>query len=74
MLYLPQYPYRSILVTTRSKDKALKLVEQCNIITVEPMSGADGLVLFEKKLEWHDEGENVDELAAVLEYMPLAIV
>lgn len=38
------------------------------------MSGADGLVLFEKKLEWHDEGENVDELAAVLEYMPLAIV
>ncbi|KAG4430487.1 hypothetical protein IFR05_014030 [Cadophora sp. M221] len=72
--YLPQCPHGSILVTTRSKDEALKLVERRDIITVEPMSGADGLALFEKKLGWHDEGEDVDELAAVLEYMPLAIV
>jgi hypothetical protein len=72
--YLPQCPHGSILITTRSKSAALKVAEQGGIITVEPMNRADGLALFEKKLGWHDNGEDVDELAAVLEYMPLAIV
>lgn len=38
------------------------------------MSKADGLALFERKLGWHDDGEDVVELAAVLDFMPLAIV
>ncbi|PMD13580.1 TPR-like protein [Hyaloscypha hepaticicola] len=48
--------------------------EKRDIITVEPMSKADGLALFERKLGWHDDGEDVVELAAVLDFMPLAIV
>jgi len=72
--YLPQCSHGSILITTRSKSAALKVVEQRDIITIEPMNRADGLALFEKKLGWHDDGEDVDELVAVLEYMPLAIV
>ena len=72
--YLPQCPNGSILITSRSKSAALKVVEQRDIITVEPMDRADGLALFERKLGWHDDGEDVVELAAVLEFMPLAIV
>ncbi|KAG9236414.1 hypothetical protein BJ875DRAFT_439455 [Amylocarpus encephaloides] len=56
------------------KSASLKVVEPRDIIIVGPMNGADGLALFEKKLGWRDDGEDVDELAAVLEYMPLAIV
>ena len=37
--YLPQCPNGSILITTRSEDEALNLVEQRDIITIEPMSG-----------------------------------
>ena len=74
MEYLPQCPNGSILITTRSKSAALKVVEQRDIITVEPMDRADGLALFERKLGWHDDGEDVIELAAALEFMPLAIV
>jgi hypothetical protein len=64
----------SILITTRSKSAALKVVEQRDIIIVEPMDRADGLALFERKLGLHDDGEDVVELAAVLEFMPLAII
>lgn len=38
------------------------------------MDRADGLALFERKLGWHDDSEDVVELAAALEFMPLAIV
>jgi tetratricopeptide (TPR) repeat protein len=74
MEYLPQCPNGSILITTRSKSAALKVVEQRNIIIVEPMDRAEGLALFEKKLGWHDDGKDIVELAALLEFMPLAIV
>ncbi|PMD66895.1 uncharacterized protein K444DRAFT_639073 [Hyaloscypha bicolor E] len=72
--YLLQCPHRSILIIIRSKSAALKVAEQGGIIIVELMNRADGLALFEKKLGWYDNGEDVNELAAVLEYMPLAIV
>ncbi|KAG9244048.1 hypothetical protein BJ878DRAFT_567920 [Calycina marina] len=38
------------------------------------MDMANSLALFDKKLEWHDDSENINELAAILEHMPLAIV
>jgi hypothetical protein len=72
--YLPQCPHGSILITTRSRYAALKLVEQRDIITIEPMSRADALALFEKKLGGHDNSNDVAKLAAALEFMPLAIV
>jgi tetratricopeptide (TPR) repeat protein len=72
--YLPQCPNGLILITTRSKSAALKLVEQRDMIAVEPMDRADGLALFEKKLGWHDDSGDIVELTAVLEFMPLAIV
>jgi hypothetical protein len=53
---------------------ALKLVEQRDIIGIEPMTRADALKLVAKKLGGDDDSEDVVELAAVLEFMPLAIV
>jgi len=72
--YLPQCPYGSILITTRSKYAALKLVEQRDIIAIELMSKPDALALLEGKLGRHNDGDDATELAAELEFMPLAIV
>jgi hypothetical protein len=72
--YLPHCERGSILITTRNKEAALKLVEQRNVVSVEPMDEAQALALFGKKLEAQGDNSKVAELAAVLEYMPLAIV
>ena len=72
--YLPQSRNRSILVTSRSKEVALKLVEEKDIVVVQPMVAAHALSLFERKLGPLDQGNDTAELAAALEFMPLAIV
>ena len=72
--YLPQCPNGSILITARSQDVALKLVEQRDIIMVEPMNLADALALLEKKLGGYKSTEEATQLAVALEFMPLAIV
>ena len=76
--YFPQCPHGSILITTRSEDEALKLVEQRDIITIRPMSSEDALTLFKNKLEEVDDGSNDGNVAAelleALDFMPLAIV
>ena len=54
------------------------LVEQRDIIDVQPMNAEDALELFEKKLvnQVDDQGDNEEasNLIAALEFMPLAIV
>jgi tetratricopeptide (TPR) repeat protein len=72
--YLPHCERGSILITTRNKEAALRLVEQCDIVSVEPMDEAQALALFEKKLKAQGDDSDVAKLAAALEYMPLAIV
>jgi cell division protein FtsX len=57
---------------------ALQLVEQRDVIAVELMDKRDALALLQKKLGQQDNSEEVIEevieLAATLEYMPLAMV
>jgi hypothetical protein len=72
--YLPHCKHGSMLITTRNKEAALKLVEQRDMLTVEPMDEAQALALFEKKLGAQGNSGDVAELVTVLEYMPLAIV
>jgi tetratricopeptide (TPR) repeat protein len=72
--YLSHCERGSILITTRNKEAALKLVEQLDIVFVEPMDKTQALALFEKKLEAQGVNSDVAELATELEYMPLAIV
>ena len=72
--YIPQCSNGSVLITTRSKDEAMKLVEPRNIITIEPMSKVEALRLLKNKLGNDEDHDDTAELANVLEYMPLAIV
>ena len=75
--YLPQSANGALLVTTRTTTVAGKLVEPRDMITVEPMAKADAVTLLQKKLEAVGEKndlEYLEELASVLEYMPLALV
>ncbi|OAL06354.1 TPR-like protein [Phaeosphaeriaceae sp. SRC1lsM3a] len=72
--YLPHCERGSILITTRNEGAARKLVEQRDIIVLEPMSEAQALVLLEKKLGPQEDCSNAAELVVALDCMPLAIV
>ncbi|KAF1976461.1 hypothetical protein BU23DRAFT_627867 [Bimuria novae-zelandiae CBS 107.79] len=75
--YLPHCEHGSILITSRSKEAALKLVEQRDIIRLDPMDEAQSLALLARKLGAPADNSSdmeLAELAAALEYMPLAIV
>ncbi|KAF2678089.1 TPR-like protein [Lentithecium fluviatile CBS 122367] len=73
-MYLPRCERGSILITTRNKEVALTLVEPRDIVSVKPMDKMQALALFEKKLGVEGVYSDVAELAAALEFMPLAIV
>ncbi len=72
--YLPISPNGSILITSRTRAVALKLVERGDIIAVEPMDETHAIELFEKKLDMQGDKKDVGELVAALEFMPLAVV
>ena len=74
--YLPQSQNGSILITTRSQESALKLSERNDLIPVDPMDASNAVQLLDKKLESTGQRDDKDlvELAAALEFMPLAIV
>ena len=71
--YIPQSQHGSILVTSRSQAAASHLMEARDIVPVQPMAREQALLLFEKKLGTSGQGNDIAELAAALEYMPLAI-
>ena len=73
-LYLPQCLHGSILITTRSRNAALQLVEQRDIIAIEPISRADALTLFEKKLGAYNDSHTAPELTVALDFIPLTII
>jgi hypothetical protein len=75
--YLPQCQNGSILITTRSRNVALKLVEQRNTIAIEPMNKADAVTLTAKKLDLKGDSYingDINDLEVALECMPLAII
>ncbi|KAL9616340.1 MAG: hypothetical protein Q9160_008783 [Pyrenula sp. 1 TL-2023] len=72
--YLPQSRHGSILITTRSRDAARKLVEDGDIVPVEPLETSEGVMLLEKKLGESINKSQVEQLAVALELIPLALV
>ena len=72
--YIPKCENGSVLITTRSKSAARKLVVDCDIIAVESMDRAGALALFSKKLGMLNEIDSIVELATALNFIPLAIV
>jgi hypothetical protein len=76
--YLPPSSHGSVLVTSRTRRAAVQVVEDSDIIPIEPMDNAAAHALLHKKLQ--DEGkkngkdDGIAELAAALDHMPLALV
>ena len=73
-VYLPQSQNGSILITTRTRSVAAQLVERRDIISIDPMIDIDARVLLQRKLDKTTNEQDLQELASLLEYMPLAIV
>ncbi|OAG04884.1 uncharacterized protein CC84DRAFT_1218296, partial [Paraphaeosphaeria sporulosa] len=72
--YIPHCDRGSVLVTTRNKEAALKLVELRDIVAIRPMDMYSARALLHKKLGTQADSSSIAELATALEYMPLAIV
>jgi hypothetical protein len=72
--YLPQSQNGVILITTRTRSVATKLVEPQDLIVVNLMTDMDATTLLKKKLDVPANDGDLRELACLLEYMPLAIV
>jgi hypothetical protein len=72
--FLPQSPNGSILVTSRSRNLAYRLVgTDLDIIKVKPMDQEHALALLHKKLPESLNTTDSAELVQALDYMPLAI-
>jgi tetratricopeptide (TPR) repeat protein len=73
--YIPWSRHGSVLVTSRSKRAAMQVVEDSDIILIEPMHGAAAHALLCKKLRDVDEkDDSIAKLATTLDHMPLALV
>ncbi|KAB2106159.1 hypothetical protein AG0111_0g6189 [Alternaria gaisen] len=73
--YIPSSRHGSVLVTSRTKRAARQVVEDSDIIPIEPMHDAAAHALLRKKLRDADEDDNsITTLATTLDHMPLALV
>jgi tetratricopeptide (TPR) repeat protein len=73
--YLPLTRHGSVLVTSRTRRAAIQIVEDSDIMLIEPMHDVAAHALLYKKLgDRVEKGDGIAELAAALEYMPLALV
>jgi hypothetical protein len=72
--YFPYCDRGSVLITTRTREVALKMVDSVNVVDVCPMGENHALALLKKKLGKDIGSKSLEELARTLEYMPLAIV
>ncbi|KAJ5787952.1 hypothetical protein N7457_002942 [Penicillium paradoxum] len=71
--YLPKSRTGSILITTRAKQVATRLVEDSDTITIDAMDEIAALNLLQKKLGTGTRAEELIALAQMLDFMPLAI-
>ena len=76
--YLPPSRHGSVLVTSRTRRAAMQVVEDSDIIPIEPIDNAAANALLHKKLgnksKKSDSNNDIVELAAALDHMPLALV
>ncbi|KAJ5975379.1 hypothetical protein N7481_009086 [Penicillium waksmanii] len=72
--YVPRSQNGSIIITSRNRKVALKIVHHHDLIEVKPMEGSEALELLRRKLEQPCDGQESQQLVNALEFMPLAIV
>ncbi|KAJ6102772.1 P-loop containing nucleoside triphosphate hydrolase protein [Penicillium sp. IBT 16267x] len=63
-----------IVMTSRSRQVALRIVEDYDIHLVQPMNEPHAISLFEKKIDAQYDRSAIIQLVAALDFMPLAIV
>ena len=71
--YLPVTSHGSLLLTSRTREAALKVVTRLSVIAVAPMDMEQALKLLRGKLDREHPARNLDELVHALRFMPLAI-
>lgn len=71
---LPRNERSSVLITTKNRSLAMQLMNPQNVIPVSPMTPAEAVTLFMTKLDTSDGGDDIPQLVAELEYIPLVIV
>jgi tetratricopeptide (TPR) repeat protein len=73
--YIPSSRHGSVLVTSRTRRAAMQIVEDDDIILIEPMHDVAAHALLRKKLRDADEeDDSIAKLATTLDHMPLALV
>ncbi|KAJ5510416.1 Tetratricopeptide-like helical [Penicillium expansum] len=77
--YIPRSQNGYVIITSRSREVALKLVDHKGIIEVNPMESSEALELLQRKLGQpgeiqQSEIQESEQLVDTLEFMPLAIV
>lgn len=72
MDYLPACEHGSVLMTSRNKSEAQRVVHSSQTIEVPPMGNTHAKALLEKKLG-AEAGPGHEKLAAALDRLPLAI-
>jgi tetratricopeptide (TPR) repeat protein len=61
------------VLTTRHKKVALQFVDECDIVTVGPMTKLDAIAVFKNKTGDHHDAMDVEKLVNELGFIPLAI-
>ncbi|KAJ5660390.1 hypothetical protein N7507_006841 [Penicillium longicatenatum] len=80
--YIPKGLHGSVIITSRTREVALNMVDYKDLIEVKPMEKSEALELLQRKLSQTEQGklsqsekcEESQRLVEELELMPLAIV
>ncbi|KAJ6120892.1 hypothetical protein N7523_005172 [Penicillium sp. IBT 18751x] len=72
--YVPRSQNGSIIITSRTREVALKLVDHKDIIEVNAMERSEALELLQRKLGQLIDNQEGQQLVTALEFTPLAIV
>lgn len=72
--FLPRSSKGTMIITTRSKDSALRIVDHNKLIEVLAMDTLNAVALLRTKLQLPAEEMDLKRLAKALDHMPLAIV
>ncbi|KAJ5520182.1 Tetratricopeptide-like helical [Penicillium fimorum] len=75
--YIPRSQHGSVIITSQSREVALKMVDHKGIVDVKPMERSESLELLQRKLNRSSESQGTEsqecqQLVNALEFMPLA--
>ncbi|KAJ5977286.1 hypothetical protein N7501_000628 [Penicillium viridicatum] len=72
--YLPRSPNGSIMITSRSQEVALRIVDYQDVIKVEPMEKLEAIELLQRKVGLPAKTPDILKLVEELDFLPLAII